>query len=181
VQREITERCFWLGKELSLRGASVCDSARPNFRSDHAALVYRELLNAETDPASTLSHRDWLRLNEERTLLRLRWREFFQHWDLVICPVAATTAFAHNHGAYRGRKLLVDGVELPYFQQLFWAGLATCSYLPSTVFPTGCDAAGLPLGLQAVGAECNDRLTIAFAGWLERELGGFKPPLGYAD
>jgi amidase len=72
-------------------------------------------------------------------------------------------------------------MQLPYFQQLFWAGLATCSYLPSTAFPTGPDEEGLPLGLQAIGAECNDRLTIAFAVWLARELGGFRPPPGYTD
>jgi amidase len=181
VQASITERCLMLGNELSRRGAQVSDSARPKFSSEHAGLVYRELLNAETDPTSTLTHRKWLQLHDQRTQLRMQWHEFFQDWDLVICPVAATTAFPHNHGAYRGRKLLVDGMQSPYFQQLFWAGLATCSYLPSTVFPTGGDADRLPLGLQAVSAEGNDRLTIAFAGWMERELGGFCPPPGYAD
>jgi amidase len=181
VQMCITERCLWLGGELARRGATVSDSARPKFSSEQARIVYREILNAETDVTSTLTHRQWLQLNEQRAQLRLAWRQFFQEWDLVICPVAATTAFPHNHGAYHGRKLLVDGMQLPYFQQLFWAGLATCSYLPSTAFPTGPDAEGLPLGLQAIGAECNDRLTIAFAGWLARELGGFRPPPGYAD
>jgi len=181
VQARITERCLWLGNELARRGARVSDSARPNFSSEHAGLVYRELLNAETDSANALTHRKWLQLHDQRTQLRMQWREFFQEWDLVICPVAATTAFPHNHGAYRGRKLLIDGMQLPYFQQLFWAGLATCSYLPSTVFPTGCDTEGLPLGLQAIGAEANDRMTIAFADWMGRELGGFCPPPGYAD
>lgn len=181
VQAGITERCLRLGNELSRRGARVSDNARPKFSSEHAGHVYRELLNAETEPTNTLTHRQWLQLHDQRTQLRLQWREFFQDWDLVICPVAATTAFPHNHAAYRGRKLLIDGTQLPYFQQLFWAGLATCSYLPSTAFPTGCDADQLPLGLQAIGAEGNDRLTIAFAGWMARELGGFCPPPGYAD
>jgi amidase len=181
VQARITQRCHWLGEELSRRGAKISDSARPNFSSEHAGLIYRELLNAETDPASPLPHRRWLHLHDQRTQLRMQWREFFQQWDLVICPVAATTAFPHNHGAYRGRKLLIDGMQLPYFQQLFWAGLATCSYLPSTVLPTGCVAEGLPLGVQAIGAEGNDRTTLAFAAWMERELGGFCPPPGYAD
>ena len=181
VQRRITERCLWLGNELSRRGATVSDTARPTFSSEQAGIVYREILNAETDVESTLTHRQWLQLNEQRAHLRLAWRQFFQEWDLVICPVAATTAFTHNHSAYRGRKLLIDGMQLPYFQQLFWAGLATCSYLPSTSFPTGPDEEGLPLGLQAIGAECNDRLTIAFTMWLARELGGFRAPPGYGD
>ena len=39
----------------------------------------------------------------------------------------------------------------------------------------------LPLGVQAMGAEFDDRTTIAFAGWMARELGGFVPPGGFAD
>jgi amidase len=143
--------------------------------------VYRGLLNAEIVPTSELTHRDWLQLHDQRTLLRTQWQQFFKEWDVVICPIAATTAFAHDHGAYRGRQLLVDGVQRPYFQQMFWAGLATCSYLPSTAFPIGSDTDGLPLGLQAIGAECNDRLTIAFSGWLAREFGGFRAPPGFED
>ena len=181
VQKEISERCLWLGNELARRGAKVSETARPCFSSEHASHVYRGLLNAETDADNGMSHRDWLQLHEQRTQLRWDWRQFFTEWDLVVCPVAATTAFPHNHGAYRGRKLTVDGVQRSYFQQLFWAGLATCSYLPSTVFPTGNDSVGLPLGLQAIGAECNDRLTMAFAAWLARELGGFRSPPGFDE
>jgi amidase len=181
VQQQISERCLWLGSELARRGAKVSETARPQFSSEHAGRVYRGLLNAENLPTSELPHREWLQLHDQRTQMRREWQQFFAEWDLVICPVAATTAFPHDHGAYRGRQLAVDGVRVSYFQQLFWAGLATCSYLPSTVFPTGRDAAGLPLGLQAIGAECNDRLTIAFAAWLAREFGGFQPPPGFEE
>ncbi len=62
----------------------------------------------------------------------------------------------------------------------FWAGLITVSYLPSTVFPTGPSLAGLPIGLQAVGAEYDDRVTIDFTRLLAREIGGFAPPPDYA-
>ncbi len=69
--------------------------------------------------------------------------------------------------------------ECLHFQQLFWAGLITVAYLPSTVFPTGPSAEGLPLGLQAVGAEYADRTCIDFARLLADEIGGFVPPPGY--
>ena len=110
--------------------------------------------------------------------MRLAWREFFREWDIVVCPIAACVAFEHQHGPYRGRKLSIDGAEVPYFQQLFWAGLATCSYLPATVFPTGPDTQGLPIGLQAIGDAYADLQTIEFARLVTEQFGGFQPPPG---
>jgi amidase len=78
------------------------------------------------------------------------------------------------------RVLTVDNETQPYFQQIFWAGMITVAHLPSTVFPTGPSAAGLPIGLQAVGAEFDDFVTIEFARLLGREIGGFVPPPAYA-
>jgi amidase len=176
VQREIADRCQSLGDRLAALGVKVSDRARPAFSSEHAASVYRKLLSAATNPESEIAHRDWLQLDEERTRLRLAWREFFRAWDIVLCPIAACVAFEHLHGAYRGRKLRIDGVELPYFQQLFWAGLATCSYLPSTVFPTGPSTQKLPIGLQAIGDSYADLQTIEFAQLVTAEFGGFQPP-----
>lgn len=176
VEREIADRCQSLGDRLAALGAKVSDRARPAFCAAHAASVYRKLLSAATDPACELAHRDWIVLDEERTRLRLAWCEFFREWDVVLCPIAASTAFEHLRGAYRGRKLRIDDVELPYFQQLFWAGLATCGYLPSTVFPTGLSQRGLPIGLQAIGDSYADLQTIEFARLVTREFGGFRPP-----
>ena len=178
VQREIADRCQSLGERLASLGAKVSDRARPAFAAEHAASVYRRVLSAATNSQSELSHRDWLQLDEERTRLRLAWREFFREWDIVLCPIAACVAFEHQHGAYRGRKLRIDEVELPYFQQLFWAGLATCSYLPATVFPTGPGSQKLPIGLQAIGAAYADLQTIGFARLVTQEFGGFRAPPG---
>jgi len=40
------------------------------------------------------------------------------------------------------------------------------------------DRRGLPVGLQIIGAEGEDRTTIEFAGLLVAEIGGFVPPPG---
>jgi amidase len=34
----------------------------------------------------------------------------------------------------------------------------------------------LPIGVQILGGYLEDRTTIAFAGMIEREFGGFTPP-----
>ena len=48
--------------------------------------------------------------------------------------------------------------------------------LPVTQVPMGLSRAGLPLGLQVVGASARDHVTIAVACALERELGGWVRP-----
>lgn len=48
--------------------------------------------------------------------------------------------------------------------------------LPATVAPIGQTQGGLPIAVQVIGGHLEDRTTIAFAGLLEREFGGFKPP-----
>ena len=73
----------------------------------------------------------------------------------------------------------VNGEPRPYWEQTAWAGLATVASLPSTVFPTGLSEAGLPIGLQAVGAEYHDYTTIEFARLMAQEIGGFTPPPGF--
>ena len=79
-------------------------------------------------------------------------------------------------------NILVDGVERSYFEQIFWAGLITGAYLPSTVFPTGVSTSdGLPIGLQAVSSEFCDYTCIDFARRVADELGGFAAPPGYED
>jgi amidase len=42
--------------------------------------------------------------------------------------------------------------------------------------PTGRSDNGLPIGVQAIGPFLEDRTTMAFAGFIEREFGSFAPP-----
>ena len=63
--------------------------------------------------------------------------------------------------------------------QLFWASWSGVVYLPSTVAPVGLAPPGLPAGIQIVAPHLHDNISIAFAGLVEAELGGFVPPPGY--
>ena len=75
--------------------------------------------------------------------------------------------------------MAIDGKEFPYLHQLVWAELATTCGLPATVIPIGV-ADGLPIGVQIIGPEFEDRTPLAFARLVEREFGGFVAPPGYA-
>ena len=110
-----------------------------------------------------LNHREWIRFNFKREHLRFAWDDFFKDWDILLCPQMATPAFPHDHRPFGQRTIDVDGIQRDYFEQLFWSGLVTNAYLPSTVFPTGLSRSGLPIGIQAVSAAYRDRRTIEFA------------------
>lgn len=130
--------------------------------------------------ASTLPHREWLRLNERRHQLRLAWAAFFKDWDALLCPVAATAAFPHNHEGERWERMIpVNGVPQPSTTQMFWAGYSGLFYLPTTAAPAGESPEGLPIGVQIVGPQYGDLTTIELARWLEREYRAFVPPPGY--
>jgi amidase len=126
--------------------------------------------------ARVLDHRSWSDHNEARTNYRLRWRAFFDNWDVVICPISATAAYEHDHRPKLERVLTVDTVETSHYEHYFWVGLATVAYLPSTAFPSGLSNDGLPIGLQIIGPEYGDRTTIEVARLIAQELGGFQAP-----
>lgn len=125
-------------------------------------------------------HRDWVRDNEARARLRAAWHAYFQEHDVLLAPIMPTTAFPHDHSDITRRTLAVDGASIPYFQQLFWAGLATVAYLPAVVAPVGLADDGLPVGLQIVAPYLEDRTAIRFAELLAEELGGFVAPPQFA-
>ena len=127
------------------------------------------------------SLRDYNIANEKRTHLRWAWHEFFKEYDAVIAPIMATDAIEHDHSAFGDRTIMVDNDERPYFEQIFWAGLAIASYLPSTVIPTGLSERGLPIGIQIIGPQYGDLKTIDLAKLLEQEGYSFKAPLNYSD
>jgi amidase len=130
---------------------------------------------------NTSSHRDWLAANETRHKMRWKWAEFFKEYDLLLCPAAASAAFPHDQQGERWeRSIEVNGGRAPATDQLFWAGYSGMAYLPSTVAPAGFTKAGLPVGVQIIGAQYADRACIQMARLLEREYQGFVPPPNYA-
>jgi len=192
-------------------GAVVDDAARPGFDDEEHHRLFMLLLCAATasrlrdedfsrqrEIAATLAaddnsdravvargatvlHRVWGTANEARTKLRYAWHEFFERFDVLLTPVAATAAFPHDRNPDRDqRTVMVNGKQVPYAEQLFFAGLASLSYLPATAAPIGLTAEGLPVGLQIVGPEGEDPTAIEFARLLAAEIGGFVPPPAYS-
>jgi amidase len=161
--------------------ASRLDDAAFAEQQRIAATLSPDDVSAEAHTArgATMAHRAWGVANAQRTRLRYRWHDFFTRYDVLLLPVAASTAFPHDHSPDRGaRRVMVNGKPSPHID-IMWAGLAALSYLPATAAPIGLSG-GLPVGLQIVGGEGEDPTTIEFARLLANEIGGFVPPPGYA-
>ena len=210
VDRVVQDRLQALADFLAGNKAKVDDRARPDFDSVHQHRVYVALLRAATSGrqseaqfernvatartlrpdddgyfarmtrANVMPHKQWLAHNEERHRLRLKWAEFFQDYDLLLCPTASTPACPHDQAGERWeRTIMVNGKPVRAVDQLFWAGYASLAYLPATAAPIGFSKEGLPIGVQIIGPQYHDRTCIAFAGLIEREFQGFVAPPGY--
>ena len=210
VDREVQARLQALADFLAKRKAKVSLTARPAIDTAEAHRTYIFLLRAATAGrqtaeefarnaeiarglapddqryyawtmrANTASHRDWLAANETRHQMRWRWAEFFREWDLLLCPVASSAAFPHDHAGERHERMItVNGKRVLCVDQLFWAGYGGMAYLPATAAPIGFTPGGLPVGVQIIGPQYGDRTCIELARLLEREFQPFVPPPDY--
>ncbi|HJQ59678.1 MAG TPA: amidase [Vineibacter sp.] len=210
VDDEVKSLIQALADRLGKLNVKVSDVARPDIDTDELQRVYIQLLRAATSGrqtdaefalnaaeasrlpgndqgyyarmmrANTISHRDWLAANERRHQLRRKWAAFFEDYDLLLCPAAASAAFPHDHvGERYQRTIEVNGRRVATTDQLFWAGFNGVCYLPGTVAPIGRTPRGLPVGVQIVGPQYGDRTCLRFARLLEREHYAFEPPPGF--
>ncbi|MGH8220124.1 MAG: amidase [Steroidobacteraceae bacterium] len=211
VDRPVVDLLTRLKEFLVQEGASVTEGERPALETEEYYRLFMVLLRAAGAAAATdeefardvalceganlssgdmarlnaygatLSHRDWLRLDEKRQRYRQTWREFFERFDLLLCPVLSTPAFAHSSVPPQQRTLTVNGREEPFENQLFWAGLAGLCYLPASVAPIGLSPEGLPVGVQIIGPEYGDLTCLNFAQRLEERYRAFVAPPGFDD
>lgn len=211
VDQSISNQIATLAEFLRKEGADVRVGWRPNLDSERVHNVYELLMRAEiakdlapdqlealrleaADPnrpkselretvlkGSLMSHREWLHLNEERHAMCSQWRQFFEECDILLCPVLSSTAFPHDTRPPAWRSLMVNGREIPFARQLFWAGYTGAFFLPSTAVPIGMSDDGLPIGIQIVGDQLDDIKCMRFAQLLEQRYRAFVPPPAYAD
>jgi amidase len=170
---------------LTLLRAATSETLSDDEFSDHKRRV---LDVAEDDTGyeaamlrgTTLRHRDWLHAHSERYRQRHIWAEYFERYDLLLCPAATTVAFPHNQSGERWERMLtVNGKLQPTTTPLFWAGYAGNVYLPATVAPLPPGTSGLPRGVQIIAPQYRDYRGIHFAALVEQLMGGFRAPSGY--
>lgn len=211
VDQPVQDLIAGLARFLERRVRKLSMTARPEFSTREAMDIFITLLRSATSRRQTgedfaentgkvaafaaddrsydanmlrayvMPHRSWLIASERRHQMRLLWDKFFEDWDVLLCPAAASAAFPHDHeGDRHERTIMVNGKQVPGTDQLFWAGYSGCFLLPSTVAPLGLTPQGLPSGVQIVTRQYGDHTSIRFAELIEREYARFTPPPGYA-
>jgi amidase len=191
-------------RALEAAGASVDRSGRPAPTLAETFDIYYQLLNpavasgmpdatldrlarlghagesvqlARFARTSTARHTSWLRAHEQREAQRARYADFFERFDVLLCPVSGTAAIPHNpEGSVVTRTIAIGGEPRPYTDLFGWISIATSNYLPASVVPVGRTTAGLPVGIQVIGPYLEDHTAIDFAGRVAELIGGFVPP-----
>ena len=108
--------------------------------------AYQSLLTANMNPGvQPLTYIQYQGLEVKRQMFKEKWAEFFEDWDVLLCPVMPTSAFPHDHDMSRkshdhcwylgcilprvpamivgtgggiNRRLIVNGEETPYFDHV---------------------------------------------------------------
>ncbi|MEQ1873045.1 MAG: amidase family protein [Ilumatobacteraceae bacterium] len=169
--------------DLEAAGAHVDRLARPTldvgaaWRMGGRLIWEATTVQSDEELPGAYSHRQWLLMHRERTRLRLRWAEFFENFDVLVCPVTVLPAIVHDQsGTDRTRRICVNGIDRSYLELEAWAALIGSVYLPSTVVPVGLTAQGLPIGMQIVAPYLHDRTSLKVAALTVDICGGYRPP-----
>jgi len=107
----------------------------------------------------------YLKGQKVRTLIRRDFERAFESCDVVMAPVAPTTAFK------LGEK--TDDPLTMYLSDIFTISVNLAG-LPGMSMPCGYDDKGLPIGLQIIGAPFSEE-TIFRVGDAYEKLGAFTP------
>ncbi|MEO6888024.1 MAG: amidase [Ktedonobacteraceae bacterium] len=106
----------------------------------------------------------------------LAWEQFFDTWDVLLCPPSMVTAFPHCE---TGSPLHVDGQEVTYWMVSAHSTLFNYTGHPAVVLPYKRDGEGLPIGVQLVSKRWNESRLLAMAKALTEVTGEFQRPAGY--
>ena len=165
-------------KRLRDAGLAVDEQARPGISLMESGQLWFEIYNEMKMAALPLKEQLVARQKKQQAM----WAEFFKRYDVLLTPVTPTVAFPHDHkGPLTELSLKVNGKLKPMINSIVWDYMAIVSGLPATVAPVGRNEAGLPVGIQIIGARLEDRTTIDFARGLSGLVGGFTAPPAYKD
>jgi amidase len=158
---------------MAKAGAKVAHASElmPDLAAAHGQ--YMPMLNTSMSRgrpnAKPVDAHVWMNLLAAQHTLRRRWAALFEQFDVVLAPPFGTPAFPHiDDPSMETARLVVNGRETRYGDQLAWPAVVTFPGLPATAAPVGRSRAGLPVGVQIIGPFLEDLTPIAVAGLLER-------------
>jgi amidase len=113
----------------------------------------------DAPPAKSTS--EFVRLIEQWDALKSRSLEFWQSFDVLMCPISAAAAHMQAEAG-------------PKFGFSYASAINTIG-CPAVALRAGTSTEGLPIGVQVVAPMWRDDLALTVAELIEQELGGWQP------
>jgi amidase len=107
----------------------------------------------------------------QRDMLRARVLADMRHVPVLLCPVAAVSAFRHGE-----REWTIDGQTVRYLDAWSYSAWFNLLQNPGLAVPAGATPSGLPVGVQVVARHWEEHVALAVGRIIERGLGGYRPP-----
>jgi amidase len=183
VARDIRVAIEGLATELTRVGCDVEERLPEVSFAEQRELLSRlvgfvmEVFQLHLGDAPPLSLADYFTALDRRDYFIRAWEHFFTSWDVLLCPVAMSTAFPHGE---TGTPLNVDGEEVEYWEEISHCTPFSLTGHPVVVIPLGQDREGLPIGVQVVGRRWGEERLLAIAKVLAELTGGYQEPPGYS-
>jgi amidase len=133
---------------------------------------HRDLLKPEVvwiiEQGLMLTVEDLERAEAQRVALTMRALEFFQTYDLLLCPATIVPPFPIEH------RYVAECAGHTFDNYVQWLGIVyaiTLACCPALSLPCGFTASGLPIGLQVVAPPRADARLLGGAKLIEEVLG----------
>lgn len=144
-----------------------------NFMGSHMERLekHRDLLgpnvidNTERGLQYTAKDVAWAQV--EQAKLSKRFYEFFDDFEVLVCPAASVSPFPHADLSVTE----INGEKMPTYMRWLAIAYAPTTAIPaSIVLPCGVDHKGMPFGIQVMGPNGSDALVLEVAKSLEAVL-----------
>lgn len=182
VAADIRDAVAELAKQLSSLSAAVAEATLPQLDFNQELVSASELIGmmvrafqpeAQAQPTTLAQYLEALHRRDQSLIA---WEQFFDSWDVLLCPVSMVTAFPHCEP---GSLLDVNGQKVEYGMVSAYCTLFNYTGHPAVVLPAQLDGDGLPIGVQIVGKRWDESRLLAIAKALTQVTGEFRRPPGY--
>jgi len=150
-----------LAQQLKPLCAAVEEATLPEVDFNQELLSAGELIGMAVgafqpeanEPPTTLAQ--YMEALHRRDQSILAWEQFFDEWDVLLCPPSMITAFPHCE---TGTPLHVDGQEVVYWMVSAHSTLFNYTGHPAVVLPYKLDHDGYPLEYRWLGNDGMNRV-----------------------
>jgi len=140
------------------------------YEHEAGSFVSWRLKTADSKAPPTLD--EYIAAWMERDRLRDELLDWLLDTPLIIAPVGATPAYAHDT-----LKVTVDGSTFGNFKAFSYVHTFNVFDLPVVTVPVGASKEGLPIGVQIIGRPSDEKRILAAARIVEESVGGWRKPV----